>query len=132
MRLTVFRFDQWPREAALLADLGKLYDAPALAALAAAVNAGKPLITARFNDHHLAAALLELDGEPARLSQLVVREVTRRRGVGRFLVDEAAAIAAEAGAQRLQLAAVEGDAAAAFAAACGFTGEGYTLALINP
>ena len=132
MRLTAFRFDQWPRDAALLADLGKLYDAPALAALAATVNAGKPLVTARFNDHHLAAALLELDSEPARLSQLVVREVTRRRGVGRFLVDEAATIAAEAGAQQLQLLAVDNDACCAFAAACGFTGDGYTLALINP
>ena len=132
MRLTAFRFHQWPRDPALLADLGKVYDADTLARLAATVSSTKLLVTARFNDHHLAAALLELDGEPARLSQLVVREVTRRRGVGRFLVDEAAALAAEAGAQRLQLCGLTDAAATAFAAACGFTGEDYILALINP
>lgn len=131
MRLTVFRFEQWPTEPSVLADLAKIYDGETLAELARQVAAGQVLLTAHFNDHELAACLLSASGNERQLSALAVREVTRRRGVGAFLVGEAAAMAAAAGANGLQLNGVEDDAAAAFAAACGFIDEGYRLPLTS-
>ncbi|MFZ6050166.1 acetyl-CoA sensor PanZ family protein [Pseudomonas sp. CR3202] len=95
------------------ADLAKIYaDAPdwLLAPYADAaelvergLTAGL-LVAGRFNDRLLGAALVERGEEAWRLSHLCVRKVTRHRGVGRRLVDEAARLAREAG-KPLHLAA---------------------------
>ncbi len=95
------------------ADLAKIYaDAPdwllaPYADAATLVERGLAeglLVAGRFNDRLLGAALVER-GEPAwRLSHLCVRKVTRHRGVGRRLVEEAARLAREAG-KPLHLAA---------------------------
>ncbi len=60
-------------------------------------------MTARFNSRLLGAALLDKQTERWLLSHLCVRELTRKRGVARRLVDEASRLASEAG-QVLQVA----------------------------
>ena len=62
------------------------------------------LLAGRFNGRLLGAALLTKDETHWRLSHLCVRLITRNRGVGRRLLDEARRLAAEAG-QPLHLAA---------------------------
>jgi len=94
-------------------DLAKVYaDAPdwllaphanAEALIGAGIASGQ-LIAGRFNDRLLGAALLEQGQDCWRLSHLCVRQITRQRGVGRRLLDEAQRLATEAG-QALHLAA---------------------------
>lgn len=94
-------------------DLGKVYaDAPDWllapytsvdALLADGIGSGQ-LIAGRFNDRLLGAALLQRGEAHWRLSHLCVRKVTRKRGVGRRILDEARRLAREAG-KPLHLAA---------------------------
>ena len=96
-----------------LTDLAKIYaDAPewlltpyasAAALIEAAISDGS-LVAGRFNDRLLGAALLERGAETWQLSHLCVRRVTRRRGVGRRILEEALRQAREANAH-LRLAA---------------------------
>jgi GNAT superfamily N-acetyltransferase len=97
-------------------DLAKIYaDAPdwLLAPYANAAElverglADGLLVTGRFNDRLLGAALIERGEEYWRLSHLCVRKVTRHRGVARRLIEESARLAREAG-RSLVLAAPEG------------------------
>lgn len=86
-------------------DLAKVYaDAPdwllaphanAEALIGAGIASGQ-LIAGRFNDRLLGAALLEQGQNCWRLSHLCVRKITRQRGVGRRLLDEAQRLASEA------------------------------------
>jgi ribosomal protein S18 acetylase RimI-like enzyme len=46
------------------------------------------LYAARFNERLLGAVRVTLHGNEGELSALCVREVTRRRGVGQYLVEE--------------------------------------------
>lgn len=94
-------------------DLTKIFaDAPAwllaphadAEALIQAALADGSLVAGRFNDRLLGAALLQRDTRHWRLSHLCVRRITRRRGVGRRIIEEARRQAHEAGCQ-LQLAA---------------------------
>jgi GNAT superfamily N-acetyltransferase len=48
----------------------------------------KMIFGARFNDRLLAAVKVKIDGERAELEDLCVREVTRRRGVGLYLLED--------------------------------------------
>ncbi|MBO3278250.1 acetyl-CoA sensor PanZ family protein [Pseudomonas schmalbachii] len=87
-------------------DLLKIYaDAPdwllaphadAAALVEAGLRDGR-LLGGRFNDRLLGAAWLQCDDDAWRLSRLCVRKVTRGRGVGRRLLDEAQRLASEAG-----------------------------------
>lgn len=87
-------------------DLAKIYaDAPdwllvphadAEQLIAAGLESGT-LIAGRFNDRLLGAALLERNDDHWRLSHLCVRRITRGRGVGRRLLDEARRLAGAAG-----------------------------------
>lgn len=52
------------------------------------INEGKPLFAARFNDRLLGAVKVVVHGQRAELVDLCVREVTRRRGVGSYLMEE--------------------------------------------
>lgn len=97
-------------------DLAKIYaDAPDWlfaphadgAALVAAGLAAGELFAGRFNDRLLGAALLRRGGDAWQLSHLCVRGITRGRGVGRRLLDEARRLAAEAG-KPLRLVAPDG------------------------
>jgi len=99
-----------------LTDLAKIYaDAPewlltpyaSAEALIEAALADGSLIAGRFNDRLLGAALLRRGDEAWRLSHLCVRKVTRKRGVGRRLLEETQRLASEAG-KPLRLAAPAG------------------------
>lgn len=99
-----------------LTDLAKIYaDAPdwllapyssADTLIAAALTDGS-LIAGRFNDRLLGAALLQRGDDAWRLSHLCVRKLTRKRGVGRRLLEETQRQASEAG-KPLRLAAPAG------------------------
>jgi GNAT superfamily N-acetyltransferase len=99
-----------------LTDLAKIYaDAPewlltpyaSAEALIAAALADGSLIAGRFNDRLLGAALLQRGDDAWRLSHLCVRKLTRKRGVGRRLLEETQRQASEAG-RPLRLAAPAG------------------------
>ncbi|AWL02383.1 MULTISPECIES: aspartate 1-decarboxylase autocleavage activator PanM [Stutzerimonas] len=99
-----------------LTDLAKIYaDAPewlltpyaSAEALIAAALADGSLIAGRFNDRLLGAALLQRSDDAWRLSHLCVRKLTRKRGVGRRLLEETQRQASEAG-KPLRLAAPAG------------------------
>ncbi len=99
-----------------LTDLAKIYaDAPewlltpyaSAEALIAAALADGSLIAGRFNDRLLGAALLQRSDGAWRLSHLCVRKLTRKRGVGRRLLEETQRQASEAG-KPLRLAAPAG------------------------
>jgi len=99
-----------------LTDLAKIYaDAPewllapyaSAEALIEAALADGSLIAGRFNDRLLGAALLQRGDQAWRLSHLCVRKVTRKRGVGRRLLEETQRQASEAG-KPWRLAAPEG------------------------
>lgn len=62
------------------------------------------LIAGRFNDRLLGAALLQRGAAHWRLSHLCVRKVTRRRGVGKRILEESQRLAGDVGKQ-LHLAA---------------------------
>lgn len=93
-------------------DLGRIYaDAPTwllppyadATELVAQGLANGQLLTGRFNDRLLGAALLHGGSDAWRLSHLCVRSITRHRGVARRLLDEATRLAREAGCElRLQ------------------------------
>ncbi|PCM99812.1 aspartate 1-decarboxylase autocleavage activator PanM [Pseudomonas aeruginosa] len=86
-------------------DLAKIYaDAPDWLF---APHADGELIAGRFNDRLLGAALLRRGDDAWQLSHLCVRGITRGRGVGRRLLDEARRLAAEAG-KPLRLVAPDG------------------------
>lgn len=99
-----------------LTDLTKIYaDAPdwllapysSADTLIAAALADGSLIAGRFNDRLLGAALLQRGDDAWRLSHLCVRKLTRKRGVGRRLLEETQRQASEAG-KPLRLAAPAG------------------------
>jgi len=48
----------------------------------------RALFAASFNDRLLGAVKVTLQGDSAELQDLAVRDVTRRRGVGRYLLEE--------------------------------------------
>lgn len=99
-----------------LTDLAKIYaDAPdwllapysSADTLIAAALADGSLIAGRFNDRLLGAALLQRGDDAWRLSHLCVRKLTRKRGVGRRLLEETQRQASKAG-KPLRLAAPAG------------------------
>lgn len=65
------------------------------------------LIAGRFNGRLLGAGLLHRGTDHWQLSHLCVRKITRRRGVGKRILDESQRMASEAG-KTLRLAAVSG------------------------
>ncbi|GKV83130.1 acetyltransferase [Pectobacterium carotovorum subsp. carotovorum] len=70
-------------------DLAKIWPHQNIDLLEEELTPDRRLFAARFNDRLLGGMLVELEGEYAELSDLMVREVTRRRGVGKLLIDEA-------------------------------------------
>lgn len=67
-------------------DLGKIW--PESATTPLNISEHKRLYAAKFNDRLLGAVWVTLSGQQGTLTALNVREVTRRRGVGRYLVEE--------------------------------------------
>lgn len=128
MRLTILTIDELNTQ--LLIDLEKLfqdegYDQARLSQAFADRDDNCSWWVARFNDRHLAAAKVIQQADSATIAALKVRDFTRRRGIGRFLLHQLEAWASKAGLKSLiidgNLAAPENrPALAQFLVACGY------------
>lgn len=86
MRLTIERLTQLSHHDRL--DLAKIWLDDDLTQLEPTLNDVQHLYVARFNDRLLGAVLLTVNGSEGVLSKLEIREATRRRGVGQYLLQE--------------------------------------------
>lgn len=87
MKLTIERLTNLsPQD---LIDLGKIWPHQQPAQWLGWLEEGKMLFAARFNERLLGAVKIEIHGQTAQLHDLMVREVTRRRGVGLYLIEDA-------------------------------------------
>ena len=69
-------------------DLHKIWPDQSPFELAKMCKAGDLFYAARFNERLLGAAKITVDHNTATLQDFCVREVTRRRGVGSYLLEE--------------------------------------------
>ncbi|MFJ5454964.1 aspartate 1-decarboxylase autocleavage activator PanM [Pectobacterium jejuense] len=105
-------------------DLAKIWPHQNIDLLEEELTPARRLFAARFNDRLLGGMLVELEGEYAELSDLMVREVTRRRGVGKLLIDEARRQLPEVKEWWLATAdhaAIKEEVLARFMVSCGFS-----------
>ncbi|HAT24378.1 MAG: aspartate 1-decarboxylase autocleavage activator PanM [Pantoea sp.] len=86
MKLTILRLTTLSAQDRI--DLAKIWPDEDIAELEASLNENVRLYAARFNARLLGALKLTIAGTQGDISQLEVREVTRRRGVGRYLLEE--------------------------------------------
>lgn len=86
MKLTIIRLQQLSEQDRQ--DLSKVWPQQDIAALESELDEQHRVYAARFNDRLLGAVRLEISGMQGKLSQLQVREVTRRRGVGQYLLEQ--------------------------------------------
>lgn len=86
MKLTIQRISTLTPQDRL--DLAKVWPHQDIAQLEASLSEAQRLYAARFNDRLLGALRLEIRGTLGKITQLEVREVTRRRGVGQYLLEE--------------------------------------------
>ncbi|MGL5241070.1 MAG: aspartate 1-decarboxylase autocleavage activator PanM [Kluyvera ascorbata] len=84
MKLTIIRLETFSDQDHIC--LGKIW--PTGTATERALDDAHRLYAARFNERLLAAVKVTLNGAHGQLDDLCVREVTRRRGVGQYLVEE--------------------------------------------
>jgi len=84
MKLTIIRL--LALEAQDKIDLGKIWSENAVMQLD--LSEDKRLYAAKFNDRLLGAVQVTLRDTQGVLTALSVREITRRRGVGQYLVEE--------------------------------------------
>ena len=112
MRLSVFHPETVNSQ--LLIDLKKIYT-PAWSdtqltdeALNALITQNQPsLYVAMFNQRHIAAAQLTIEANQARVNNFVVRDLTRRRGVGKYLLAQLEATAQQQGAAEISVILIE-------------------------
>jgi predicted GNAT family N-acyltransferase len=84
MKLTIIRLNTFSEQDHI--DLGKIW--PEYSPDSLAVDDRHCIYAARFNDRLLAAVRVTLSGKDGALDSLRVRDVTRRRGVGKYLLEE--------------------------------------------
>ena len=84
MKLTIIRLQHFSDQDRI--DLWKIWPSQDLSTLT--LDENHRLYAARFNERLLGAVRVTLRGVEGELSDLCVREVTRRRGVGQYLVEE--------------------------------------------
>lgn len=107
-----------------LTDLAKIWPEQQHTVWQQWINDGKPLFAARFNERLLGAVKVSVDGQQAELQDLYVREVTRRRGVGLYLIEETLRQLAQVKHWQLkddQVATANREAVDGFMRACGFS-----------
>lgn len=122
MKLTILRLTAFSLQDRI--DLAKIWPNEDIAALEKRLSDTHRLYAARFNARLLGALQLEIAGTLGKISQLEVREVTRRRGVGHYLMEETLA---QNGSISSWWVADDGSAdqreRAAFMQACGFRAQ---------
>ena len=84
MKLTIIRLPLFSDQDRI--DLGKIWPSQDPADIP--LDDRHRIYAARFNERLLGAVRVTLRGNEGELSALCVREVTRRRGVGQYLVEE--------------------------------------------
>ena len=84
MKLTIVRLETFSAQD--LIDLSKIW--PEYSASSLSVDETHRIYAARFNERLLGAIRVTLSGTQGALDSLRVREITRRRGVGQYLIEE--------------------------------------------
>ncbi|MDY1038125.1 aspartate 1-decarboxylase autocleavage activator PanM [Lelliottia sp. CFBP8978] len=84
MKLTILRLVSFSDQDRI--DLGKIW--PEYSPSSLAVDEIHRIYAARFNERLLGAVRVTLSGSQGALDSLRVREITRRRGVGQYLIEE--------------------------------------------
>ncbi|MCS2162134.1 aspartate 1-decarboxylase autocleavage activator PanM [Scandinavium sp. H11S7] len=84
MKLTVIRLTTLSEQD--LIDLGKIW--PEYSATSLQMDDQHRIYAARFNERQLGAVRVTLQGTQGALDSMRIREVTRRRGVGKYLLEE--------------------------------------------
>lgn len=84
MKLTIVRLDNFSDQD--LIDLGKIW--PEYSASSLSVDETHRIYAARFNERLLGAVRVTLSGTQGALDSLRVRDITHRRGVGQYLIEE--------------------------------------------
>ncbi|PLR34336.1 aspartate 1-decarboxylase autocleavage activator PanM [Chimaeribacter californicus] len=119
MKLTIERLTALSQQDVI--DLEKIWPQQAFAS--GPLAGDRALFAARFNARLLAAVEVEVTGTTAVMRGFTVREVTRRRGVGRYLLEETLRQLPDVRHWRLE--GNRNDAALqAFMLACGFRAVG--------
>ncbi|MGV3345243.1 aspartate 1-decarboxylase autocleavage activator PanM [Enterobacteriaceae bacterium LUAb1] len=86
MKLTIVQLTHFSRQEHI--DLARIWPRKNISTLESQLNNIFHLYVARFNDRLLAAVTLEIQGISGYLRDFLVREPTRRRGVGHYLLQE--------------------------------------------
>jgi GNAT superfamily N-acetyltransferase len=84
MKLTIIRLFECSAQDEI--DLAKIW--PEYSSASLTLNDTHRIYAAKFNDRLLGAVRVTLTGTQGALDSLRVREVTRRRGVGQYLLEE--------------------------------------------
>lgn len=84
MKLTIIRLDTFSDQDHI--DLAKIW--PEYSASSLKVDETHRIYAARFNERLLGAVRVTLRGPQGALDSLRVRDITRRRGVGQYLLEE--------------------------------------------
>jgi GNAT superfamily N-acetyltransferase len=84
MKLTIIRLATFSAQDKI--DLGKIW--PEYSPASLSIDENHRIYAARFNDRLLGAVRVTLSGTQGALDSLRVREITRRRGVGQYLLEE--------------------------------------------
>lgn len=84
MKLTIHRLENFSDQDHI--DLNKIW--PEYSPSSLTVDETHRIYAARFNERLLGAVRVTLRGTQGALDSLRVREVTRRRGVGQYLIEE--------------------------------------------
>ena len=118
MKLTIIRLETFSDQDRIC--LGKIW--PERIPAESSLDDTHRLYAARFNERLLAAVRVTLSADQGQLDDLCVREVTRRRGVGQYLLEEVMRDNPQVSRWLLSKAGAEESLEmAAFAKALGFT-----------
>lgn len=101
-----------------LIDLAKIWPQQTPDDWQRALEGGNALFAAVFNERILGAVKVSLTGDSAQLHDLLVREVTRQRGVGLYLIEDMLAQMPQV--KRWEMKAQAEPVLDAFMLACGF------------
>jgi GNAT superfamily N-acetyltransferase len=84
MKLTIIRLTALSEQDII--DLGKIW--PEYSASSLQIDEEHRIYAARFNERLLGAVRVTIKGTQGALDSLRIREITRRRGVGQYLLEE--------------------------------------------
>ncbi|RRZ89870.1 aspartate 1-decarboxylase autocleavage activator PanM [Erwinia sp. 198] len=116
MKLTILRLQRLSAQD--LVDLSKIWPQEDPADLENRLDDRHRLYAARFNDRLLAAVKVTLNEAQGELTDFMVREATRRRGVGSYLLEEA--LAQNAAVTRWRMPKTDDEGLSAFMCRQGF------------